>query len=186
MHLIFKFAPEADPLTSLKLKVDISTREHESFFGIKNYPFLVGNDWYQGKTEIASYKPEELFTTKLRALLQRRKNRDLFDLHHGLEQLSLNSNDLITCFNHYLTLEGKPISRAVAEQRMLEKLDRSLIEDIAPLLPVGVRFNDDDAMLAFARVWKEIISGIPVNFWKLTEKAIDELRKNRFPKLFSL
>jgi hypothetical protein len=30
------------------------------------------NDWYRGKTEIASFEPEELFGTKLRALLQRR------------------------------------------------------------------------------------------------------------------
>ena len=35
---------------------------------------------------------------------------------------------------------------AVAEQRMLEKLTRSLTEDIAPLLPIGVRFDDNDAM----------------------------------------
>jgi len=36
-----------------------------------------------------------------------------------------------------------------------KKLTRSLIEDIAPLLPAGVRFNDDNAMHAFERVWKE-------------------------------
>jgi hypothetical protein len=45
--------------------------------------------------EIASFEPEELFGTKLRALLQRRKNRDLFDLHHGLEQLALVPDKLI-------------------------------------------------------------------------------------------
>jgi len=42
-------------------------------------------------------------------------------LHHGLEQLSLDSDKLVACFDHYLALEGKSISRAVAEQRMLEK-----------------------------------------------------------------
>ena len=57
----------------------------------------------------------------------------------------------ISCFEHYLSLEGKPITRAVAEQRMLEKLTRSLTEDIAPLLPAGVRFNEDDAKQAFER-----------------------------------
>ena len=89
MHLVFKFTPEADPQATLKLKVEINTREHEHLFGIKSYPFAVESDWYQGETEIASFEPEELFGTKLRALLQRRKNRDLFDLHHGLEQLAM-------------------------------------------------------------------------------------------------
>ena len=94
-----------------------------------------------------------MFGTKLRALLQRRKNRDLFDLHHGLDQLAMDQDKLIACFEHYLSLEGKPITRAVAEQRMLEKLTHSLTEDIAPLLPAGVRFNDHDAIQAFERVW---------------------------------
>ena len=82
--------------------------------------------------------PEEIFGTKLRALQQRRKNRDLFDLHHGLDQLAMDPDKLIACFDHCLALEGNPITRAVAEQRMLENLTRSLIEDIAPLLPAGV------------------------------------------------
>ncbi len=183
MHLVFKFAPEAEPQATLKLKVEINTREHEHLFGIKSYPFAVDSDWHQGKTEIASFEPEELFGTKLRALLQRRKNRDLFDLHHGLEQLAMDPGKLIACFDHYLALEGKPITRAVAEQRMLEKLTRSLIEDIVPLLPAGVRFNDDDAMQAFERVWKELITCIRGDAWKLTDKVLEELRAKKFPSL---
>ena len=183
MHLVFKFTPEADPQTTLRLKVEINTREHEHLFGIKAYPFTVQSDWYQGETEIASFEPEELFGTKLRALLQRRKGRDLFDLHHGLEQIAIDPEKLITCFDHYLALEGKPVTRAVAEQRMLEKLKRSLIDDIAPLLPVGVQFNDDDAIHAFERVWKELITRIKGDPWKLTGKALEELREKKYPGL---
>ena len=183
MHLVFKFTPEADAQTTLKLKVEINTREHSPLFGIKSYPFAVDSDWYQGKTEIASFEPEELFGTKLRALLQRRKNRDLFDLHHGLDQLALDPDKLMACFEHYLALEGKPITRAAAEQRMLEKLTRSLTEDIAPLLPAGIRFNDDDALQAFERVWRDLIARIKGDAWKLTEKAIEEMRQKKYPDL---
>ncbi len=183
MHLVFKFAPESAPETILKLKVEINTREHESLYGIKPYPFEIEGSWYQAKTEIISFEPEELFGTKLRALLQRRKNRDLFDLHEGLKQLSMDTDKLITCFEHYLVLEGKPISRAIAEQRMLEKLRRSLTEDIAPLLPVGIRFDDDAAMDAFNHVWMELITRIKGESWKLSEQVIDDLRKERMPSL---
>jgi predicted nucleotidyltransferase component of viral defense system len=106
MHMIFRFTAEVDAQATLKLKVEINTREHASLLGIRGYPFAVENDWYRGKAEIASFESEELFGTKLRALLQRRRNRDLFDLHEGLEQLHLAPEKLIACFDHYLALEA--------------------------------------------------------------------------------
>lgn len=185
MHFVFRFAPEAQPDTTLKVKVEINTREHDSVLGIQQYPFAVKNGWYQANASIASFAPEELFGTKLRALLQRRKNRDLFDLHMGLQQLSMNPDTLLACFDHYLALEGKPITRANAEQRMLEKLTRSLTEDIAPLLPSGIHFHEDDAVAAFESIWTTLIARIKGDPWKQTERAIEELRKKKYPVLLS-
>jgi predicted nucleotidyltransferase component of viral defense system len=183
MHLVFKFAPETHAQSTLKLKIQINTREHKNLLGIRHYPFAVESDWYQGRTEIASFEPEELFGTKLRALLQRRKNRDLFDLGEGLKQLALDADKLVASCDYYLALEGKPITRALAEQRMLEKLTRSLTEDVAPLLPAGVRFEDDDAIAAFDRVWTELVVRLKGDGWKLTDKVIAELRGKGYPKL---
>ena len=183
MRLVFKFGPESEPQTILKLKIEINTREHSSLFGTRTYPFAVDNDWYRGAAEIPSFEPEELFGTKLRALLQRRKSRDLFDLHRGLFELRLDSTKLVASFEHYLMIEAKSISRAVAEQRMLEKLTRSLTDDVAPLLPVGVRFSEDDALRAFENVWRELIVLIKGDAWKLTDKAIEELRAKKYPSL---
>lgn len=182
MRLVFRFTPEASQ-SALKLKVEINTREHESLFGVRHYPFEVENDWYQAKAEIVSFEPEEIFGTKLRALLQRRKNRDLFDLGEGLKQMTLDADRLVACFEHYLALEGASVSRAVAEQRMLEKLTRSLTEDIAPLLPAGVRFSDDDAVEAFGRVWTALVVRLKGDAWKLTDRVVAELRGKGFPTL---
>lgn len=124
-----------------------------------------------------------MFGTKLRALLQRRKNRDLFDLAHGLTQLQLDVDKLLRSFHHYLALEGTPISRAVAEQRMLQKLTQSLAEDIAPLLPVGSSFNESTALAAFGQVWFELIAKLPGEAWKSTVSVVDQLRQTRFPTL---
>lgn len=66
---------------------------------------------------------------------------------------------------------------------MLEKLSRSLTEDIAPLLPTGIRFNDDDALQAFEHVWTELIGLIKGDAWKLTDQAIKELRAKKYPGL---
>jgi predicted nucleotidyltransferase component of viral defense system len=62
----------------------------------------VSSGWHQAKTQIVSFEPEEIFGTKLRALLQRHKNRDLFDLNQGLLQLGLDCGRVIACFEHYL------------------------------------------------------------------------------------
>jgi predicted nucleotidyltransferase component of viral defense system len=185
MHFVFRFAPEAQPDTTLKVKVEINTREHDSVLGMQQYPFAVENGWYQASANIASFATEEIFGTKLRALLQRRKNRDLFDLHMGLQQLSMNPDTLLACFDHYLALEGKPISRANAEQRMLEKLTRSLTEDIAPLLPPGIHFHEDDAVAAFESIWTTLIARMKGDPWKQTERAIEELREKKHPNLLS-
>lgn len=52
-----------------------------------------------------------------------------------------------------LAHEGMRITRANAEQRMLEKLTRNLTEDIAPLLPPGIVFADATALAAFERAF---------------------------------
>jgi len=185
MHLNYRFVPETAAGSRLKLKVEINTREHENLFGIRQFPFAVRNDWFSGEAAIASFEPEELFGTKLRALLQRRKNRDLFDLGYGLDQLGLDVSKVVGSFEHYLALEGAPITRAVAEQRMLEKLTRSLTEDVAPLLPAGVQFGDEQAIRSFERVWKNLVLRLRGDAWKSTGKAVAELRASRFPSLLA-
>lgn len=184
VQLTFKFTPEMGGGT-LKLKVEINTREHRNLLGLKLYPFEVNSDWHQAKAEIISFEPEELFGTKLRALLQRHKNRDLFDLNEGLLQLGLDRDKALACFQHYLGLEDHPISRANAEERMLKKLSQSLTEDIAPLLPAGVRFDNDAAISAFGRVWGELIMRIPGESWKSSRAVIEAIRTAKIPELLS-
>ncbi|MYH43579.1 MAG: nucleotidyl transferase AbiEii/AbiGii toxin family protein [Acidimicrobiaceae bacterium] len=42
--------------------------------------FAVDSPWFSGSAGVATYALEELAATKIRALFQRRKGRDLFDL----------------------------------------------------------------------------------------------------------
>ncbi len=182
MHMVFKFKPESGG-TPLKVKIEINTREHQSLHGVKAYPLEVNSDWHHAKADISSFEPEELFATKLRALLQRHKNRDLFDLNEGLLRLNLDCDKLISCFHHYLNQEGHPITRPIAEERMLKKLNQSLTEDVAPLLPAGVSFDDAAAITAFGRVWKELIGRMPGGPWKSSEAVIKAIRKSTIPSL---
>ena len=185
MHLVFKFTPEVDGGSKLKLKVEINTREHQNLHGLKTYPFEVNSGWHQAKAQIVSFEPEEIFGTKLRALLQRHKNRDLFDLNQGLLQLGLDRDRVIACFQHYLALEGHPISRANAEERMLKKLNQKPHGGYRAPASCGREFTDDDAIAAFGRVWGELIRRIPGDPWKSSKTVIEEIRKAKIPGLLS-
>lgn len=79
-RVTFRYRFESEEGLPLSLKVEINSREHFSVFGLRKHPFAVDSRWFSGKTEILTYDREELLGTKLRALYQRKKGRDLFDL----------------------------------------------------------------------------------------------------------
>lgn len=183
LHLIFRFTPESEPASRAKVKVEVNTREHEDLYGLRTYPFEVVNSWFTGQTSVVSFEPEELFGTKFRALLQRRKGRDLFDFHVGFEQLAFDPDGVIAAFQHYMTQEGTAISRANAEERMLGKLTRSLTEDIAPLLAPGVVYDEPVALDAFARVWFTLVAGLKGEPWNRSAAVVEEFRAASLPGL---
>ncbi|CAM6000171.1 unnamed protein product [Sphagnum balticum] len=80
-----------------------------------------------------------MLSTKLRALLQRDKGRDLFDLAHALEVFGeLNTSGVTSHFYRYLEKADMNISRAEAEQRMFAKLQNpGFLSDMRPLPDTG-------------------------------------------------
>ena len=84
---------------------------------------------------------------------------------------------MVECLNHYLALDEHPISRAEGEERMLKKLTRSLTEDIEPLLPVGVQFDEAIAIEAFNGVWRQLVTRMRGDAWRLSAEVIEQLRR---------
>ena len=181
-HVTFRFEPEAEAGSARNLKVEINTREHQNLFELQSHSFALESGWYRSKAQIVSYVSDELFGTKLRALLQRNKGRDLFDFGIAMAQLKLQPARVVKAFAHYVELEGLTISRAQAEKRMLEKLQHSLTEDIQPLLPRGVQYAESDALLAFQDIWNSLIARLDGNPFRMSESAQAEI-KERFPTL---
>jgi hypothetical protein len=63
---------------------------------------------------------------------------------------------------------------------MLEKLRRSLADDIAPLLPAGIQFHDKATLDAFNHVWTELITQIKGDPWKLSGRGITQHQDAEF------
>jgi predicted nucleotidyltransferase component of viral defense system len=75
-----RFETSFAPLSTRRLKTEINTREHFAVLGTDTRPFTVDNPWFTGTAALTVCHLDELLGTKLRALYQRKKGRDLFDL----------------------------------------------------------------------------------------------------------
>nr|HPE77133.1 nucleotidyl transferase AbiEii/AbiGii toxin family protein [Draconibacterium sp.] len=107
--IVYRFDSEIPPVISLRLKIEINCREHFHVLGVKEVPFRVENTWFTGTCTIISYELEELLGTKLRALYQRRKGRDLFDLYWAITNNNLNFEKLIYCYREYMEFVVKQL-----------------------------------------------------------------------------
>jgi predicted nucleotidyltransferase component of viral defense system len=162
--LIYRFNSEDEPPYRLKLKVEINTREHFSVYGLRAASFTVTSRWFTGTASIATYQLDELLGTKLRALYQRKKGRDLFDLALPLKQGSVAPERIVEAFLRYMESEGEQVTRAVFEQNLAGKrADPVFAGDITPLLAHGHSWDMDSGIRT---VLEALIARLPGEPWK--------------------
>ncbi len=99
----------------MRMKIEINTREHTSFYGTKRYPLKLANPSYRAEVSVLSFALEEVFAKKFRALLHGRKDRDLFDFSLGMIETCLDDDAVLLCFDHYLRQEIACITRPIVE-----------------------------------------------------------------------
>ncbi|WP_334150387.1 nucleotidyl transferase AbiEii/AbiGii toxin family protein [Hyphomicrobium sp.] len=176
----FRVPAEDEAGALIRLKIEINTREREAYDPPVVKPFRVDNPWFAGEAEIPTFSNEELLATKLRALLQRNKGRDLVDLSHACEVFpELNAARLVELFGRYLALSEQAISRAEAEERMFDKLARAdFLADVRPLLTAdeAARFGDGAGIAAFTNVFASFIRLLPGDPWANTPAMIERFR----------
>ena len=156
---VYRFASEDTPPINMRLKVETNTREHFAVHGFKQVPFGVTSRWFEGKCDISTYELDELLGTKLRALYQRKKGRDLFDLAIALKRDGVDPERIVKTFSAYMDHGGHNITRALFEQNMHLKLnDPQFTADISPLLANGYSW---DLPKASDEVLSELIQRLP-------------------------
>jgi predicted nucleotidyltransferase component of viral defense system len=124
-----------------RLKIEINTRETLPQENLKEVPFSVESDYFTGATTIMSFDTEEMIGTKIRALYQRKKGRDLFDLYE-LSKLGLDWGKIIESFKKL----GIGVTQKQYSSNLEEKMkDDGFLEDLNPLLPVDVEYDPLEA-----------------------------------------
>jgi predicted nucleotidyltransferase component of viral defense system len=162
--LNYRFESEDAPPVALKLKVEINSREHFAVYGLRDHRFEIASRWFTGGADIRTYELDELLGTKLRALYQRKKGRDLFDLALALDRGGVNPQRIVEVFAKYMDADGAKVTRAMFEQNLAaKKADAIFTADMTPLLAHGHAWSFE---VAFDRIWKELIALLPGDPWK--------------------
>ncbi len=171
--LRYKFRSEIEPQQNMKLKIETNNAEHFCVLGHRHVPYEVTSSWFSGKAQITTFQIEEIMGTKLRALYQRKKGRDLFDFQKAFEAFpEISDKKVIECFTKYLQHAGHAVSRAEFEMAISEKqLDQKFREDIAALLPEGETFDADST---FSEIQRRLISQLPGEAWKGSSRQSPE------------
>ena len=110
--------------------------------------FEFESDWFSGKAIITTYNINVLLGTKLRALYQRSKGRDLFDLYYTRQNKDLDYEQIIACFKEYTSFATgkKPPSKKEFLLNVEEKeVSAEFLGDMEALLRPEIKYNQSEA-----------------------------------------
>lgn len=174
----FRFDSTVEPIQKMKLKVEINIAEHFSIFGHETRKFSMASDFYSGECEVTTFTIEEIMGTKLRALHQRRKGRDLFDFACVFREFpKISHKNIVESFLKYMEYDGHRVSRAEFEMDLHQKKqDPDFLADMSALLPIGAKSFDHNA--AFADLEKNLVTIIPGEPWKGVEAAVEKKKSS--------
>tara|TARA_R110002073_G_scaffold129865_1_gene276344 strand:+ start:78 stop:866 length:789 start_codon:yes stop_codon:yes gene_type:complete len=140
----YRFTSEYEDIR-LRLKLEINCKEHFNVLPWVEFPFEVKNDWFTGSANIRTYNINELLGTKLRALYQRSKGRDLFDLDFAKTNLELDYGLILKCFKEYMVFSvGKsPTLKEFLQNIEQKENDPNFIGDMEALLRPEIEYDQE-------------------------------------------
>ncbi len=143
----FRFDSEIAPVVRMRLKVEINCREHFTVFGYIHFPYKIETNWFEGKCKITTYALNELLGSKTRALYQRNKGRDLFDLWYASSHATFDPEIVLKAFKQFMQSSKVTISATAFIQNLELKIkDNSFIGDTAGLLRPDIPYNPNKAL----------------------------------------
>lgn len=163
IKLLYRYRSETSDLP-MKLKIEINAREHFATRNLVHIPFRIDSQWFSGKAKVTSLRLDWLLGSKLRALYQRRKSRDLYDLYTALFHEIVSADDVVAAFQEHIRAQSLSVSRAEFEKNLLRKLEDSIfLQDLPNLLTADQNW---DVLVAHRLVSEKIISKLPGEPWK--------------------
>lgn len=159
--MLFRMDSEVPPVQPIRLNVEINCLEHFNVLGLEKVPFDVSNSWFSGKCELTTYAFDELVGTKLRALYQRKKGRDLFDLQMAIQSGKIDVERVLECYNRYMefVVDNVPTYKQFVQNMETKLQDPEFVGDTDLLLREGT--NHFDPQSAWELVKQMFVDKMP-------------------------
>ena len=154
--LLFRLQSDGLPSIPIHVKVEINCKEHFSILPLVKVPFKVESMWFKGEAELTTYQLDELIGTKMRALYQRRKGRDLYDLYKALTTSNLNIDNVLHAYNTYMdfVVDHRPTYKEFIINMADKMQDDEFLNDTEHFLRFGDTF---DPQVAYELVREKLI-----------------------------
>lgn len=134
LKMFYEFTPEMSPGEPLRIKLEVNLREHFSVEGVQEIDYHLDSPWKSGSTKVQTFSLKELLATKIRALHQRKKGRDLYDLWQARE-FKPDWSRVSEIFLEYIKHNKKPIHRDLLVNNLRDKLkDPNFLNDMTVLV----------------------------------------------------
>jgi len=143
LRVVYKVPSVSTPGMNLTIEIEANVTERIPHSPLQSlqFSFPFRDDTLQ--TQIVSYDLHDMLGTKMRALFQRQKGRDLFDLHRAITSPSgVAEQKIIDAFLHYMGEERTVVPRAEFEAHLADCLaDPGFRTDMEPLLLNGISYD---------------------------------------------
>jgi predicted nucleotidyltransferase component of viral defense system len=145
----------------LDIVVEGNVTERKPHLAVVEMPFSFPFRDKTVQTRVKGYDIHEMLGTKMRAMFQRKRGRDLFDLYWALTKSAKTVKPLgiVESFQHYKKQEGTKAGRsqfiAILEDHLK---DRGFCSDMAPLLRNGI---DYDPQIAGVYIRTHLLNLLP-------------------------
>jgi len=144
---LYRFTSEYEEIR-MRLKLEINCKEHFHVLDWVDFPFEIESEWFSGKAKIRTYNINELLGTKLRALYQRSKGRDLFDIDYSRQNIDLDHEQIIDCYKVYTSFAtGKkpPSKKEFLLNIEGKEISAEFTGDMEALLRPEIKYNQNEA-----------------------------------------
>ncbi len=137
-----------EPGRTLEIVVEANVTERKPHRAVVEMPFSFPFRDKSIQTRVKGFDIHEMLGTKMRAMFQRKRGRDLFDLYWALTKSPspVDPAAIIASFQHYLKQEGTKADRAEFVGILEAHLkDRGFCSDMEPLLRNGINYDPQTA-----------------------------------------
>jgi predicted nucleotidyltransferase component of viral defense system len=148
LRMTYSIPSIIEPGRMLDIVVEANVTERKPHRSVVEIPFSFPFRDKSIQTRIKGYDIHEMLGTKMRAMFQRKRGRDLFDLYWALTQSTgpVDPSGVIESFEHYMKEERTKAGRAefigILEAHLK---DRGFCSDMEPLLRHGISYDPQSA-----------------------------------------